>query len=135
MSLTKDDIKNARKELELALLAVQKKTGISFNVGIIRFDATSMRCKIEGNVVAAGAATAVKVDPKLAELKKVAARILGKTVDLDKSYKSPSLGKVKIVGYNSRAIKYPFIVLTTAGKRYKLPTYTVQDMVIVGDIY
>lgn len=130
--LTKDDIKAARKELEAALLAVQKKTGISFNVGIIRFDATSMRCKIEGNVVSAGASAVVKVDPKAAALAKVARRTFGANFDETKSYKSPSLGTVKIVGYNARAIKYPFIVQTTAGKRYKLQTLAVQLMVANG---
>ena len=134
MSLTKDDVKNARKELELALRGVAIKTGISFDIGIIRFDATSMRCKIEGNVIATGASTAVKVDPRLAELKKVGKRILGKTFDENKSYRSPSLGTVKIVGYNVRAIKYPFIVATNGGKKYKLSTVTTQNLVSYGEV-
>lgn len=130
--LTKPAVANLRKELEAALAAVAAKTGVDFTVGIIRFDATSARCKIEGIVRGATGATA-PVTPKAAALGRYA-YLLGNTFDENKEYRAPTLGVVKVVGYNAKAHKYPFIVQTRGGKRYKYTTMSVKAMVANGAV-
>ena len=131
--LTKDNIKDARKELEAALATVQAKTGIKFSVGIIRYDATTMRCKIEGAEVGTVQANS-GVDLYLLALRKVSKIALGPKWVEGKSYRSPELGVVKIVGYNSNAFKYPVIVQTLRGKKFKVTQLSAKYMVDAGEV-
>jgi hypothetical protein len=131
-TLTKPAVANLRKELEAALKLVAQKTGVQFSIGTIRFDAVSARCKIEGVVLSAGGTVTPKLDLKAIALKNKA-YLLGSTFDANETYRSDTLGFVKFVGYNGRAIKYPFIVLA-GGKRYKLPTASAQRIVSNGAV-
>lgn len=133
MALTLDAVKDARKELEIALKEVAKKTGIDFSVGRITYDATGLRCKIEGvQRGAAGTSKTVATDPHLIELlklKEYGAFLLPKDFDHTKTYKDAHLGLVKVVGYNRRAHAYPFIVQSLkTGKKYKFKTDSVQNL-------
>ena len=131
-TLSKPAVANLRKELEAALALVAAKTGVDFTVGIIRFDATSARCKIEG-VVRGATGAATPVSPKEAALGRYA-YILGNAFDENKEYRSMSLGVVKVVGYNAKAHKYPFIVQLRNGKRYKLTTSATKAIVQAGAV-
>jgi hypothetical protein len=133
-TLSKPAVANLRKELEAALALVAAKTGVDFTVGIIRYDATTARCKIEG--VARGATGAsAPVSPKEAALGRYK-YILGNAFDENKIYVVPSLGRVKVVGYNAKAHKYPFIVEQTWGakKKYKLSTVSTKSAVAAGAV-
>jgi hypothetical protein len=128
MAIVLNDVKNARIELEAALKLVAAKTGIDFTVGRITYDSTGLRCKIEGvQRGAAGTSKSVPADPYAVALVKNAFLLPG--FDATKTYSDTRLGKVKIVGYNGRARAYPFIVQTTAGKKYKFATSSVRNMI------
>lgn len=132
-TLSKPAVANLRKELEIALAAVAAKTGVDFTIGIIRFDATTTRCKIEGVVRGATGATA-PVTPKEIGLKRYAF-LLGNKFNEDDIYRVPSLGRIKVVGYNPKAHKYPFIVqVVGTGKRYKYTVASVKSFVEAGAV-
>ena len=133
MSLTKSEVAIARKELEAAFRTVAAKIGIDFSIGIIRFGENEMRCKIEGIKRSVGQAPSKIVNTKDAALSANDWR-LGATFDSTKTYHSPSLGRVKIVGFARQAKKYPFIVTTMAGKRYKITTQSAQAIVKAGAV-
>lgn len=133
MALTIDDVTNARKELEAALKEVAKKTGIDFTVGRIKYDATGLRCTVEGvQRGAAGTSKTEVANPHLIELlkmKSILAFSLPKDFDHTKTYKNARLGLVKVVGYNRRAHAYPFIVQSLKdSKKYKFAAVSVRGM-------
>lgn len=133
-TLTKPAVANLRKELEAALKLVAAKTGVDFTVGIIRYDATSARCKIEGVVRGATGAVA-PVDLKALALTRQAYQ-LGANFAADKVYLCPNVGRVKVVGYNPKAHKYPFIVEQVGfrGKKYRVSTLTAKTFVAAGAV-
>jgi hypothetical protein len=135
MALTVDDVKNARKELELALKEVAKKTGIDFSVGRITYESTGLRCKIEGVVRgAAGTSKTAPADPYLVALIKHAKFYLPASFDQSKYYKDTRLGAVKIIGLNTRARSYPFIVQAKNGKKYKFASFGIRSMIEAGPV-
>lgn len=128
MAFTKTNIENARKELEVALRTVGTRLGVDFNVGIIRYDSSTFRCKLEAKAhgsAAVGSST---------EMDAVAYHRLGPKFDENKTYLSLSLGRVKIIGFNRRAKKYPFIVETVKGKKYKISSLSAQSIVDGGPV-
>jgi hypothetical protein len=134
MTLTVDAVKNARKELDVALKDIAKKTGIDFTVGRITYDSTGMRCKIEGTLRGAvgtpKSAPADKYLVELLKLKEYDVFLLPKNFEHTKSYKDAGLGLVKIVGYNRRAHAYPFIVQSLKNaKKYKFTNESVSNLV------
>lgn len=49
--------------------------------------------------------------------------------DADKGFKHPEMGKMTIVGWNSKAPKFPVIGATADGRRFKFPIATVKNMI------
>jgi hypothetical protein len=135
-ALTKQQISQIRADLATAMAAVSAKHGVDFNLGTIRFGADTMSGKLTGVVRgAAGASTATPTDPKLVALLTKGVRVLGHpSINETDKYHSLSLGTVRFVGYNSRAHKFPFIVSTTGGKRYKISTLSARNMVAAGTV-
>ena len=135
MALTKSDVVNYRKELEAALRIVSAKTGINVSIGRIVYslDGSSIRCKIEGVQRTAGNVPGVVTNAKDAALAANSWR-LGSTFDETKTYLSMSLGRVKIVGFARQAKKYPFIISTVAGKRYKITSFEAKNIVANGAV-
>lgn len=128
--------KNARKEIDVALKALSAKLGIDFSIGNIRFTDTGLKTTLTGvERGAAGTSKAAPADAKLVALLKNAHFLLPAGFDQSKTYKSGSLGKVKIVGYNSRAPKYPFIAQqVVGGKRYRVTSFSARNMVEAGAV-
>ena len=134
-TITKSNIAQHRKEIETTLKALSAKTGIDFNIGRITYNADSLRCKLEGTVRgAAGTSKTTVADPHLVSLLKNASWALPAGFDQTKSYSSQQLGTVKIVGYNSRARSYPFIVQAKNGKKYKVASFGARMMVEAGAV-
>ena len=130
--ITRTNIKQIRADVEAALKAIYAKHGVDVTVGRITYNTESFRCKIEGNV---RGATGTVATPKAVALGKVAAYALGKEFDETKTYSSPSLGHVKITGYNAKAFKYPFIVKKlSTGVQYKLSEYQAKSIVANGAV-
>ena len=131
MALSKLQVQMARVEINKALATIAAKTGMDFTIGNIRYDATGIRTKLIGTVRGAGGLPKTAVaDPKLVALTK--ATWLLPNVDISKKYRATSLGVFKFVGYNRAAKKYPFIVETVFGKRYKIPTDAAKAYVANG---
>ena len=130
--ITKSNIAQIRADVEAALKAIYAKHGVDVTVGRIMYNADSFRCKIEGNV--RGAAATAPVTPKAAALPR-AAWMLGDKFDETKTYQSPSLGRVKVTGYNAKAHKYPFIIKQIAtGKQYKITSMQAKNIVNNGEV-
>ena len=129
--ITRTNIAQIRADVEAALKTIYAKHGVDVTVGNIRFNAESFRCKIEGNVRGAAGTVAT---PKAAALPR-AAWMLGDEFNETKTYQSPSLGRVKVTGYNAKAHKYPFIVKRlSTGQFYKLSTLQTKAIVDAGEV-
>ena len=134
-ALTKPQVASIRADLAAAFALVAKKHGVDFSLGTIRFSADSMSGKLTGVVRgAAGTSVTAPVDLKALALAKTGKRVLGASFNTTAKYRSQSLGVVSFVGYNTRARAYPFVVLTSAGKRYKIGTNAAQSMVTAGAV-
>ena len=129
--LDKNAVAQIRKDIDAALAAVAAKHGITFNLGTIRFNSESFRGTL---TAAANNPTTGTVEPlEFKELKLRGVRMLGiNESDLSKTFKSPTLGSVKLIGYHARKPKYPFIVETLGGKRYKISLMSAQSLVGTG---
>ncbi len=131
-NITSANIKQIRADVEAALKTIYAKHGVDVTVGRITYCADNFRCKIEGNVRGASAAT--PANPKTAALSKYAF-LLGNTFDETKSYNIPSLGRIKVTGYNTRARQYPFVVKqVSTGKQYKVSTMSVKAAIDNGAV-
>ena len=130
--ITSKVVDQIRADLEASTKAIYAKYGVDVVVGRISYNDSTFRCKVEGNVrVASG----VIATPKAVALSRVAALILGKDFSETKTYKSPSLGFVKITGYNPKAFKYPFIATVVAtGKSWRITQESAKNMVAAGAI-
>ena len=130
--ITRSNIAQIRADVEAALKTIYAKHGVDVSVGRITYNTDSFRCRIEGNV--RGATAAAPVNPKAAALKK-ASFLLPVGFDETKTYRSTSLGRVQVTGYNSRARSYPFIVKQLAtGKSYKVTSMQVRSIVDAGEV-
>jgi len=137
MALSRSQVEQARHEIELALKQVSaslkaKGCDMNFSLGRILFNSEGLRGKLTGTMKNAVAPGVAAVTPEAAALKN-ASWMLGQNVDLTKSYQgSLGIGKFKFVGYKRQAKKYPFIVQTTYGKRFKITTFSAKQYVANG---
>ena len=132
---TKESVKQTRNDINAALLQLSKVTGLDFSIGTIRFDANGMRTTLTGvKRGAGGTSTTTAATTKTVNLAIVGKQVLGQAFNEADKYHSLSLGTVKIVGYNSRAKAYPFIVQTTGGKNYKITTLAAKSLVAAGAV-
>jgi len=130
--ITKFNIAQIRADVEAALKTVYAKHGVDVTVGRITYNDSSFRCKIEG--IVRNTNGVVPVTPKAAALSKFA-YLLGKDFSEDNTYRSPSLGLVKITGYNAKAIKYTVIMKQlTTGKSYKVTLSAAKVAVSQGEV-
>ena len=142
-AITRTNITAIRNDVEAALRTIYAKHGVDVTVGRITFNADSFRCKIEGVVRAAAVSpnspnvATAPVNPQALALKKKGYLLnaAGAAFDETKEYIAPSLGRIKVVGFNAKAKKYPFIVQVAAtGKRYKFTTLSVKGFVANGAV-
>lgn len=128
--ITKSNIATIRADIEAALKAVAAKHGVDFNLGRISYNDNELRGKLVGIARGAtGADETVKVTPEQLALTKYG-YLLGSKFDSSKDYQHPTLGTVRVVGYNTRARTMPVIIQQLgSGKRYKCALYTVKAFV------
>lgn len=128
--ITRSNIAQIRADIDAALKAVAAKHGVDFTLGRIVFNENEFRGKLTG--VARGAAGLPNVTPGNPEILALAKNtwLFGPTFDITKEYKHPTLGTVKVVGYNSKAHKFPVIIAQVGtGKRYKTTVSTVKSFI------
>lgn len=111
--INKDVLKLLREKMEKALLEVTKETGVEFKQGNISYNPEGFTMKLEGTVE--GGNTKEQRDLETAMV------MYG--IDKKEGFDN-ELGKITLVGYKSRSTKYPFIVRTIDGKRYKISKRT-----------
>ena len=108
-SFNKVNLKVARIELDTALAAFTKKTGITVSVGTIRFSEDEFSTRLTAKVT-----KSTKVDGKTVSIDPMLALQI-KTLKL----KLTAEGK-KLTGYNTRRPKYPFsYTVIKSGAKYK----------------
>lgn len=117
-----------RKDIDAALAEVAKKHGINLSIGNIRFTADSFRTTLNATAKVA-ASNAPAVPEEMLALMGYGMVMLGKSFDVKGIYTSPTLGLVKFVGYHPRKPKYPFIVATPTGKRFKITSEAAKSIV------
>lgn len=139
MSQRKFQLRQLRKDLEAALKTVGAKHAMTFNIGIMRFDATTVRCKLQGANVGSTSASATPVSLEMITLlNHVKCPAPGWSaplgLDITKQYIIPALGLVKVVGYKPSRRKYPYIVQKMAGigRRFKISLSSLEAAVKTG---
>lgn len=118
--MTKQTVKQIRIDLQVALAAVGKKHGMAFDIGTIRFDATSMRGKLSGtSIVNVPNAVSVPVMDigkanflKYVGIHGLAATDLGRQIEMGGK-------RFTIVGYSPRKPKFPFELVNIRGRKFK----------------
>jgi hypothetical protein len=139
---TKDQISQIRKDLDAALAQVTAKHKVAFSIGTIRFDSRTMRCKLEGINQTVGVIGDME-DPTVGardgilsfNLRNYGINKLPREFAFGNLYVCGSVGSAEIVGYNTRAHKYPFIVKQAkTGKRYRVSMVTARNAVQAGAV-
>ena len=130
MALSKAQVAQIRIDINAALAAVSAKHGMDFTFNRITFTDASITTKLVGVTRENkwNMDSTVKATPEMLALRKSEMFLLGKSV-ADAEFRSPTLGRVTFVGYNSKAHRYPFIVQQVGGKRYKLSTMSAKALV------
>lgn len=98
----KVNLKIVREDISAILSKYAKETGIELSIGNIRFSSGSFTAKLDAKIK--GAVTMEDT-------------ILNQVMVIKNLSRTSKCGKT-LVGYNTRAGKYPF-VFESAGKRYK----------------
>jgi len=109
-------VKSTRDELAAALAVVEANLGVKIDVGNARFTATNVTFKVELSVLNS---TGNAQDKYRVALEAFYPGWADKTVNLNNGLSG------KVVGWNKRASKYPFIVETANGK-FKVNERTVE---------
>lgn len=116
MRFNRTNLKAIRADINTALKAVEKKHGVSFNLGNIRFSDSDFRGKLECFSATDNSGNAVDIDKQNFESK---AWLVGvKKTAFGKTFTSQGT-KFTITGINTRAKKYPIQATNAKGKRYK----------------
>jgi len=105
----KTNLKNVREDISAILSKYAKETGIQLSIGNIRFTAGTFSAKLDAKIK--GAIT--PEDELLTQIMAI------------KNLSRKSLCGKTLVGYNSRAGKYPFI-FESAGKRFKCSEFNAK---------
>ncbi len=114
MNITRETVTAMRSDIEKALAEVEAKYGVKVNLGNARFSNDVVRfTKVEFNAVS-------KSGNVITAERKALERFFPQFVDKEVTFNQ---GRVtgKVVEYHSRKSKYPFIVETASGDRYKMP--------------
>lgn len=114
----KANLRQLRADMNQALDAVAQKHGITIKAGNARFTENNVTFKIEAGII--GSDGIAKSKERIA-LEKLYPQYADKAVKL-MGKRGPVSGKV--VGYNSRAKKYPFQVETQQGQ-FKVPESSI----------
>lgn len=114
----KANIGDLRWKLTMGLAKLEKELGIKFKIGNIRYGDFHFSSKIEG-ILPEGKSKIERDYELIAGMRNLLP--IGSEVIV------PGLGSCTIIGFKSRATKYPLIV-TSDGKRYKLPQHYAQKL-------
>jgi len=125
MEINKANLRQFRKDFEAAVADLAKANKLTIEIGSIRFGSTTFRCRV----------TCTTVDPKAkarqAEtLSKLLTAASGGKFDLGMKFRHNST-IYTIVEFKPSRPKYPFIVSTQRGARYKMSAQHLSIMEVV----
>ncbi len=122
MSFTKPVLKTIRNDINVALAEVAKKHGISLELGTIRFGADNFRCTLSARSTVAIGQGSLEVPIPQIGLKTTpvlpSAVLELKQFGIDPA-KISGKGE-RIIDYTPRKPKYPVIIQTIRGAKYKI---------------
>lgn len=127
MRFDKSKVKTVRADIDAALASVEKKHGVKFSLGTIRFTANDFRAKLECVSTVTSNGSAVNADQ--VKFENQAARFGIRTDSFGKTFTYFG-DRYKIVGLNPRAKKYPVQAQGPRGKRYKMPVSYLPDSLL-----
>ena len=115
--MTKLEAKNFNKEVQAALAGIFEKYGMTIDRSGLSYGDYEIDLKVKATLKGAGGAKVVSPRTKT-----LIQWNLGYDKDdvLDRTFQVYNLGECKIVDYNSRCSKYPFVVQTKSGTKYKV---------------
>ena len=121
----KENLLQMRIEINAALRTITAQYGVDFKLGNISFTGQTFNSKLEGAV--RNAETGAVQSKEFIDLKAIGKMYLGEEFDTEKTYKHSDLGNIKVVGYNRRSPKYPFVIQPVGSNRkYKASTEQVK---------
>lgn len=121
-SFDKSSATTFQREIAAAVKAIAEKHGVELSKNTGRYVAEKFDVKLEFKARATTADGAVIS----ASLLKVANSYTG--IDINKSFKDHTGKTHKLVDYNTRAHKTPFITQCTDGKRYRWAAASVRNL-------
>jgi len=132
--LTRETLKVVRVDLDQALAAVAKKHGLKFTVGNIRFSSDSFRTTLNAAETApvSQAASMTNASTAISRATETACKMHG--MDPTKYYRLMDGTPVKVIDYVPRRPKFPFIVQTVTGRKYKVTATHIKNMVTMGAV-
>ena len=116
MNFNKSNLKTIRADIDTALAAVEKKHGVSFKLGNIRYTDNDFRGKLECFSASDSGGNAVNVDKQKFESKSFLVGV--KKTAFGKTFTS-GRKTYTICGINTRAHQYPIQANSAQGRRYK----------------
>ena len=124
--MEKSKIAKMYDEMRNAIDAIAKKYGVLATRSNIRYSSTDMTFKVNLSILDPTTNKKVITDSAQAAAR-YALRGTGATTDepLGKTYDFENIGKATIIEFNSKCYKYPFVVETPTGKRWKVSARSV----------
>ena len=116
--ITKLDVKVLRREMNEALATIASKHNVNLVTGNCRYNSKNATFKIELSLLDDDGEVE---DKKLIALRQYYPNLVNKHIKLNDGTDTT------VVGYNSRAKKYPFIVSTKSGQLFKITERTVKN--------
>lgn len=119
INFTRTNLNDLRADLNEVLERYGNQAGLDIKIGNISYSDHDATIKIEAKLPDASG-NIVSAEEKAYN---IYAKMDGINIPVNGFAKSPSLGKVRMVGYKTRNRKYPYIVeQVSSGKRYKMGT-------------
>jgi hypothetical protein len=125
-SFDKATVKQLRAEFQAAIDAVAQKHGLAAGLGNIRFDANKFGCRLEVMTRSPLANSSPTPNTNAVEFESLKTQWRVPGIDVTKTYTISTIGDVKFVGFVPRRPKFPFVVQTSAGKRFKVSVETAK---------
>jgi hypothetical protein len=118
----RQNLSGLRDEIQACLNDVAKRNGITITLGTARFSPGEYRAKVTATTEAPVDATT----KERKEFEEYAGAFFLRPDDFGKTFAHPhGGGNVTIVGIKPRSRKYPIIVRTERGARYKFPASSI----------
>lgn len=127
--MERNTVVNINEEVNEAVTKILAKYGMTIDRSNIRYSDYEMNFKISATLKSKDG-NYKEVDPSLDRRARLAISKTGNVLGhvehvLGEVWEVRNLGPCKVIDYNTRGKKYPFIVETTGGQRYKVAATSI----------